>query len=105
MYDAFAKIDGNLVGAESGRDGDDLRIEMGEWVKGYKSVTGYGFAGLSPDRLKSKADAKQLFAAIDDNGGGFILMDEWCEWLKQQEQQYGYISNQEKQAKADYDLL
>ena len=40
MYDAFAKIDGNLIGAESGRDGDDLRIEKDEWLQGYRFVTG-----------------------------------------------------------------
>ena len=58
------QIDGNLVGAAKGRDGDDLRIEMDEWMKGYKNVTGYGLVGLSPSLLKNDKDAKKIFNTV-----------------------------------------
>ena len=33
MYDAFAKIDGGGAGRDAG---DDLRMELNEWMEGYK---------------------------------------------------------------------
>ena len=33
----------------------------------------------------SDAAAKKIFKKIDDNGGGIVLMDEWCEYIKSQE--------------------
>jgi len=77
MYDAFAKIDGG----GSGRDAnDDKRIVKDEWMKGYKGVLDYGFAAL--DGITDKKSADSLFGKIDDNGGGIVLLDEWCEFLK-----------------------
>jgi hypothetical protein len=35
--------------------------------------------------MAKKADAKAVFQAMDDNGGGIVLLDEWCEFLKQAE--------------------
>lgn len=64
MYDAFSRIDGNLVGAATGRDGDDLRIEKDEWMKGYKSVTGYGFVGLSSSLLKDEEAAEAVLNKV-----------------------------------------
>jgi hypothetical protein len=83
MYDAFAKIDGG----GSGRDaGDDLRIEMDEWMKGYKGVTNHGFVALDNLREISRKEAKVIFnEKIDDNGGGIVLLDEWCEFIKKAE--------------------
>jgi hypothetical protein len=87
MYDAFAKIDGG----GSGRDaGDDLRIEMDEWMKGYKGVTNHGFVALDNLREISRKEAKVIFnEKIDDNGGGIVLLDEWCEFIKKAEVEAG----------------
>ena len=41
--------------------------------------------GTSLD-LGSDGAAKKIFKKIDDNGGGIVLMDEWCEYIKSQEQ-------------------
>ena len=69
MYDAFAKIDGALVGAAYGRDGDDMRIETAEWLAGYKRIAGaYGFVGLKEDYLGDDEAAMAVFNRIDDNG-------------------------------------
>jgi hypothetical protein len=37
---------------------------------------------LALQGLATKKDAKALFAKIDDNGGGVILLEEWCEYIK-----------------------
>jgi hypothetical protein len=85
MYDAFAKIDGG----GSGRDaGDDLRMELNEWLKGYTLVANHGFVALQ--NIGPKKEAKALFTAkIDDNGGGIVLLDEWCEFIKKAEVEAG----------------
>jgi len=80
MFDAFSKIDGGGAGRDAG---DDKRIELDEFLKGYKAVTGYGFVAL--ENIKGKKDAKSMFSEIDDNGGGIVLLDEWCWFIKQAE--------------------
>jgi hypothetical protein len=83
MYDGFAKIDGGGPGRDAG---DDMRIEMNEWTQGYTTVTRHGFVRLAALADVSKKEAKEVFATqIDDNGGGIVLLDEWCEWLKKGE--------------------
>ena len=47
---------------------------------GYKGVTEHGFLALQG--LATKKDAQALFAAMDGNGGGVVLLDEWCAYLK-----------------------
>eukprot|EP00613_Pedinella_sp_CCMP2098_P047261 CAMPEP_0171835758 /NCGR_PEP_ID=MMETSP0992-20121227/11173_1 /TAXON_ID=483369 /ORGANISM="non described non described, Strain CCMP2098" /LENGTH=581 /DNA_ID=CAMNT_0012451641 /DNA_START=47 /DNA_END=1792 /DNA_ORIENTATION=- len=86
MYDAFSKIDG---GGE-GRGGDDRKIDMAEWMAkdaGYKGVKEHGFIGLAS--IKDAASAKLVFEAMDDNGGGVLMLDEWCDYLKKKEIEAG----------------
>jgi hypothetical protein len=82
MYDAFAKIDGG----GSGRDaGDDLRIELREWLQNdaFKTISNYGFVALENVSTLTKKQATKFFMEkIDDNGGGIVLLDEWCEFIK-----------------------
>ena len=80
MFDAFAKIDGGGVGRGAG---DDKRIEMNEWLSAYKKLEDYGFKALENMSSNSKEQAKEIFnTKIDDNGGGIVLLDEWCEFIK-----------------------
>ena len=80
MFDAFAKIDGG----GSGRGADDnKRIELDEWIAGWKSVRSHGFIALA--QISTEEEAIQVFAQIDDNGGGVVLLDEWCNFLKNAE--------------------
>ena len=69
-------------GGGSGRDaGDDKRIELAEWHKGYQTISDYGFVALQG--IDSKKKATEVFnTQIDDNGGGIVLLDEWCEFIK-----------------------
>eukprot|EP00759_Apiculatamorpha_spiralis_P012713 PhF_6_TR19650/c0_g1_i1/m.28671 len=51
---------------------DDRRITPEEFVKGFKIL-----------RLPNKTpeEAGEIFKQIDKNGGGFILFDEFCEYM------------------------
>jgi hypothetical protein len=77
QFDAFAKIDGGGSGRSAS---DDKRIELAEWLAGYKGVTDHGFVGL--EGISTKEEAKEVFGKIDDNGGGIVLLDEWSFFLK-----------------------
>jgi hypothetical protein len=70
-----------IDGGGSGRDkNDDMRIDVFEWLAGFKNVIDHGFVGLQ--FVTSKAEALEVFKMIDGNGGGLILLDEWCSFLK-----------------------
>ena len=43
----------------------------------------HGFAALRG--IKNGKRAKKVFNKMDDNGGGIVLLDEWCSFLKQGE--------------------
>jgi hypothetical protein len=75
-YDAFSKVDGG----GSGRGGDDRKIDASEWKAGWRGVTGHGFVALQ--RLTTEAAAQVAFQAMDGNGGGVVMLDEWCAYLK-----------------------
>ena len=49
---------------------DDKRIELHELIKGRKLLGDY-----------SEEEIKKIFNEIDTNKGGFILFDEFCNWL------------------------
>lgn len=43
-------------------------------------MTEHGFLALQ--NLKTPKGATSLFSAMDGNGGGVVLLDEWCAYLK-----------------------
>ena len=79
VYDAFSAIDGS----GGGRVGDDRKIDMAEWLKGYKALPTLGFVAL--EGLESDAEAEKVFKTIDKNGGGAVILDEFCTFLKDAE--------------------
>jgi len=79
MYDAFSTIDGG----GGGRVGDDRKIDMAEWLKGYKTLPRLGFVAFKG--LENDAEAEKVFKAIDGNGGGVVILDEFCTFLKDAE--------------------
>ena len=86
MFDAFAKIDGG----GSGRDANDNnRIELDEWMAGWQGVRAHGFVVLAA--VTTKEQAKEVFDIIDDNGGGVVLLDEWCSFIKKGEISSGTV--------------
>jgi len=79
MYDAFTKVDG---GGE-GKEGDDRKITLDEWVNGYSAVNSYGFVGLGV--MTDDETASASFKLIDANGGGVVTLSEWCGFIKESE--------------------
>jgi len=77
MFDAFAKVDGGGSGRGSH---DDKRIVRDEWLRGYKGVLDHGFAALAG--ITDKESAAAAFAKMDVNGGGIVLLAEWCAFIK-----------------------
>ena len=77
MFDAFAKIDGGGSGRGAS---DDKRISSKEWTAGWKGVRSHGFIALAS--IGTSEQAKEAFSKMDDNGGGVVLLDEWCFFLK-----------------------
>jgi len=80
MFDAFSKIDGGGAGRDAN---DDKRIEKEEWIVGYRNISKYGFVAF--EGLDDKKAAGRAWKVMDDNGGGIVLLDEWCWWIKQAE--------------------
>ena len=64
-------------------------MDQAEFEAGYGGVAGYGFVALRS--LESVGDARTLFAAMDGNGGGIVLLDEWCAYLKAAEVDAGTV--------------
>ena len=56
-------------------------------MAGYKGVKEHGFIALSSVKDDKSADA--IFKKIDGNGGGVIMLEEWCDFLKAAEIEAG----------------
>ena len=80
MFDAFAKIDGGGAGRDAG---DDRRMELKEWLAGYKGAAGYGFGCL--DGIKDDKAATALFKKMDSDGAGMVLLGEFSDFIKNEE--------------------
>jgi len=80
MFDIFCSVDGKDAGVNSG---DDARISLDEFLRGYQAAHGYDFNGLS--QLSAEDTAIKTFDKIDSNDGGFVLFSELSEYLKQEE--------------------
>ena len=89
MYDGFSKIDGGGAGRDAK---DDRRVDLEEWLKGYKGVSDYGFVAFAS--ITDDASATAVFKQIDANGGGIVLLEEWCEFLKAAEIEAGTVLGQ-----------
>lgn len=77
-----------IDGGGAGRDAnDDRRIELREWLEGYLKLSSHGLVAFQG--LKNDAQATAVFQAMDDNGGGIVLLDEWCDYIKAKEIEAG----------------
>eukprot|EP00978_Attheya_sp_CCMP212_P030753 scaffold114210_cov55-Attheya_sp.AAC.6 len=77
MFDAFQLIDGGSAGID---ENDDMRIELDEWLASYTKVTDYNLVGL-----KDMSKPEDVFNAMDEDGGGMVLLGEWCNYLTAKE--------------------
>lgn len=79
MYDGFSKVDGY----GEGKEGDDRRVSLDEWLAGYNGLKDYGFVAF--EGIADDETATAVFHAIDSNGGGFVMLDEYCAYVKEKE--------------------
>ena len=75
--DAFSKIDGGGAGRDAK---DDRRMELKEWMEGYKGVRNYGFVAFKD--LANDDEARAVFAKMDADGAGMVLLIEFCDYIK-----------------------
>lgn len=89
MYDAFSLVDGGGAAGANMDANDDRRMDEGEWVAAYTKVYAYGFAGVSKETCPDDAAAKAMFAKMDADGKGKVLLNEFCKFLEKKEQEAG----------------
>lgn len=83
MYDAFDLVDGGSAGANHD---DDRRISLSELKAACGKFKGHPLVGVAmlgmPSAYKNVED---IFASMDADGKGKVLLVEWCQWLEQKE--------------------
>jgi len=93
MFDAFQLIDGGTAGID---ENDDFRVELDEWLAGYQKVAEHSLSGL-----KDIEDPKIVFSEMDKDGGGMVLLGEWCRYLASKEVEYETLFGQFLRIKSD----
>jgi hypothetical protein len=85
LFDAFACIDG---GSDGTTEEDDRRISPAEWTEHHSKLAEHSrrFVGLANI---DESNQEAIFAAMDQDGKGMVLLKEWCEYLKGKEQEAG----------------
>jgi len=84
MFDCFNMIDG---GSEGTTATDDRRMSLEEWTNAWPNlVGGYGFAALAKIVDDSTEDTPEsVFAEMDADGKGMVLLIEFCGFLEKAE--------------------
>jgi hypothetical protein len=84
MFDCFNMIDG---GSEGTTATDDRRMSAEEWATAWPNLQGgYGFAALKKIADESTEDSPEtVFAEMDADGKGMVLLIEWCKFLEKGE--------------------
>lgn len=80
MLDAFELIDGGGAGLD---ENDDRRISKDEWMRAYKKTIDFGFVGFM--KISDDSNASDIFAEMDSDGKGMVLLKEFCDYLKTKE--------------------
>jgi len=85
MYDSFAIVDGGSAGRTKD---DDRRISKAELEASCSKFKGHPLVGVSMLGMPSSyGNIDKIFAQMDADGKGKVLLNEWCAWLEQQEVQ------------------
>jgi len=61
-----------------------------EWMEGWKGVVDHGLVAFAT--ISDEDEAKRVFEAMDDNQGGIVLLDEWCNYIKDKEVEAGTVA-------------
>merc|ERR1719327_2198826 len=83
MYDAFALVDGGTAGRNKD---DDRRISKAELAASCSKFQGHPLVGVALLGMPgSYENIDKIFAQMDADGKGMVLLKEWCAFLEQQE--------------------
>ena len=84
MFDCFNMIDG---GSEGTTETDDRKMSLEEWAAAYPNLQGrYGFAALAKIIDEDTEDSPEsVFAEMDADGKGAVMLVEWCKFLEKGE--------------------
>ena len=88
MYDAFNKVDGCSAGRTKD---DDRRISKAELEKACDGFKGHPLLGVKMMGMPEKdyGNIGNIFAEMDSDNKGMVLLKEWCEWMEKQEITHG----------------
>jgi hypothetical protein len=90
MYDAFALIDGG-GGSVEDKSGDDRKMTLAEWKKGYKTVAKHGFVGLRDAAKLDEKGAEEVFKKMNSGkdaegkeygNDSVVMLAEFCAWVE-----------------------
>jgi hypothetical protein len=84
MYHAFAEIDGGGGEGATTRKDDDRRVTADEFVAGYAAALGPG-PFVAFDHPLDEPGMRAVFAEMDANGKGKVLIHEWSAFIEKKE--------------------
>jgi len=84
MFDAFAAIDGSTG------EFDDRRMSLEEWEGSFETLKAYPFEAVAKIINETTEDtAASVFAEMDADGHGMVLLAEFCTYIEQAEKKAG----------------
>ena len=89
-YEIFLLVDGGTAGRTAE---DDHRLSRAEWNAALPQVQAAAWRWAPYVALQSACEAD--FDVIDQNGGGFIDLQEFCEWIEAAEKRAGTEAGKE----------
>lgn len=89
-FEVFAMVDGGSDGITAD---DDKRLSRKEWDAALRKVQQAGATWAPYVGLRTATSAS--FDEIDTNGGGYITLTEFCEWLEAAEKKAGTLAGKE----------
>lgn len=84
MLDAFSTADGGGAGVSAE---DDRRMSKDEWMNAFDHMKTRGFKGLH--KLETEDDAIAAFHAMDEDGSGIVLFQDFCNYVSAEEVESG----------------
>ncbi|GFH46049.1 hypothetical protein CTEN210_02523 [Chaetoceros tenuissimus] len=84
MLDAFSTADGGGAGVSAD---DDRRMSKAEWMNAFDHMKTRGFKGLH--KLETEDDAVAAFHAMDEDGSGVVLFQDFCNYVSAEEVESG----------------
>jgi len=86
MYDAFSIVDGGTADIQKITKDDDRRISITELKAAVTRFSGHPLVGCKLLGMPNAyGNTEAIFADMDADGKGMVLLSEWCAWLETKE--------------------